>query len=105
MRANAHAQKSERNLPKTGSSLMRERIVRWSSIRAARQMPWILTWREAEPNRHFHQVGERVCFHLLHDFSAVSFDRDLTDPELVSDLFIQKSRHYEVHDLVFARRE
>src|SRR5689334_17808797 len=60
---------------------------------------------EAEPRGHFHQVGERVGLHLLHDLAAVRFYRDFADAELATDLLVQPARDHQVHDLPFATGE
>ena len=41
---------------------------------------------------HFHQIGDRIRLHLFHDFSAVGFDRDFTDAQFGTDLFVQSGR-------------
>lgn len=60
---------------------------------------------EAESRGHFHQVRERVGFHLLHHLAAVRLHRDFADAEFAADLFIQQARGHQRHDLPFARSE
>src|SRR2546423_1572684 len=68
-------------------------------------LPWIHRRSEAESFGHFHQVGERVGFHLLHHLAPVRLHRDLANPELETDLLIQQAGDYQRHDLLFARGE
>jgi MOSC domain-containing protein YiiM len=54
---------------------------------------------------HPHQIGEGVGLHLSHDFSPVSFDRDLANTQLGANLLIEQAGNYQAHDLAFARRK
>jgi hypothetical protein len=54
-----------------------------------------------EPRGHFHQLGERSRFHLLHHLASVCLHRDFADAELPTDLFIQKARDHQCHYLPF----
>src|SRR5580698_1367522 len=44
---------------------------------------------DREPGGHFHQLGQRSCFHLLHHLASVCLHRDLTDAEFSTHLLIQ----------------
>ena len=52
---------------------------------------------------HFHQIGERIGLHLLHDFTSMGLHRDLTDAEFAANLFVQQTGDDQGHDLSFAR--
>jgi hypothetical protein len=55
--------------------------------------------------RHFHQIGERISPHLLHDLASMSLDGDLADSQLAAHLLVQKAVNDQFHDLLFALRE
>src|ERR1700733_11718276 len=62
------------------------------------------TWCEegelgTKPCGHSYQVRERLSFHLPHHLASVCLDRDLADVQFCTDLFIQKPRHHQSHDL------
>src|SRR5580658_9980912 len=64
------------------------------------------TWCEkgelrTKPRGHSYQVRERLSFHLPHHLASVCLYRDLADVQFRTDLFIQKPRHHQSHDLPF----
>jgi len=56
---------------------------------------------EAESRGHFHQVRERVGFHLLHHLAAVRLHRDFADTEFPTYPLIQQPGNHLLHNLSF----
>src|SRR5262249_1558085 len=57
-------------------------------------LPSLPSTVQAELPGHFHQLGQGVGFHLLHNPAPMCFYRNLANAEFATHLFIQKTHDY-----------